>query len=102
MNDLNMLLSCFREKMPAMNRTHDFDPTLIRSACRLPPHKAELRDLLRFLINSMDHDSVEVRALTLKKLKFLFRSSHDQLQRLVVSSDVVDPVIPEIVQGGQT
>ena len=39
-----------------------------------------------------------MRALTLKKVKFLFRSSHEQLQRLVVSSDVVDPVIPEIVQ----
>ena len=43
---------------------------MIRSACRLP-EKAELRDLLRFLINSMGHDSGEVRALTLKKLKFV-------------------------------
>ena len=32
----------------------------IRSACRLPPHAAELRDLLRFLIHSTDHDSAEV------------------------------------------
>ena len=48
----------------------------IRSSCHLP-EKCELRDLLRFLINSMGHDSVEVRALTLKKLKFV--SSADQI-----------------------
>ena len=71
-----------------------------RSACRLPSHAPELRDLLRFLTYSLGHDSAEVRALSLKKARFLFRASHEQLQRLVVSSDVVDPVVPEIVQGG--
>ena len=59
-----------------------------------------MRDLLRFLTYSLGHDSAEVRALSLKKARFLFRASHEQLQRLVVSSDVVDPVVPEIVQGG--
>ena len=39
---------------------------------------------------------LEVRALTLKKLKFLFRSNHDELQRLGVTHLLLTGVTTEV------
>ncbi len=87
----------------------------VRSGCR-QPESMDVRDSLRFLLNSIDHDSVDVRSFTLKKLKtvsvvYRFFSSlvrrfrlkltsvkvleteKVSLQHLITASDVIDGII---------
>jgi hypothetical protein len=59
----------------------------IRKICRVPEN-ADLRDLLGFVLNSMNHDSVEVRTLTLKKLIFVSAKQTCSIIRVLESREI--------------
>ena len=71
--------------------------SLIRKHCGIDEN-TKFKEIINVLIIPLKNETAEVKALALKKLRHLFRMNQGRLQGLIVTNDLVDPMISRVIE----